>query len=781
MTSAENYWAIVRYLTHKKQPYAPGTTEHTKRAIRKAAACYVFRDGVLFYQRRRRDSGRLDELEVVVDERRRWEIFRRCHISQSGLHYSREITSSNVSSGYWWRGILSQISQFVKQCEVCRSGADKIRYLPEDLPTEPEISHGTVKRKKATAARPNQNNVEDSMGAQHIQRNEKHFTDQSCNQAELQRIVKQTSTGHSRVVLDQLNEQRIVNKFCDIALLIEGEEYRAHKSVLAANSKYFQDLFTEKGATSSQEAVVELAGFTKPSFLPLLDFCYTSCLTIEMLHLDDIVSVAEHLKMEEVISLCKQIQLEMEFKKASCDLRSSNSASKAHACASKQINLSTSKTASKKAFGKESALISQLFEPPIKARSKCSLVVGNHSHRVDEKGSVVVKDQERFGWRGSEDGDDLQAFDGEVCCVEMSDDEENVKTNVENQYEHKAPNPEVEVTLGMDCISANDYNCITGSLKGSGVTRPAKLKVHQKRLKRWKHLAIKSLTKIKDENIASFTCSECGESFQSAWSLQKHAEMHGKTKGFKCAICDKSFAYIHVLKLHMKYHQGVKDYRCELCGKEYFNASSLWYHKLTHSDELQYRCILCGKRFKTPSGYNRHKKKHHLSKEEKFRYNQCDTCGKVSCDCKQTRRAHCEDRPRISRTVEHICEHCNKIFNQIEDYRKHMTEHTGLKPFQCLTCGLSWADPRSLRHHIREHTGEKPYICSICLEPHIDARSLRLHMKKLHGNDVPKRIALKKEPLPLHKYSTHLTHDMFVPPRTDQKQEGDDSMNEITQ
>uniref|UniRef100_UPI00398E6E74 zinc finger and BTB domain-containing protein 11-like isoform X2 n=1 Tax=Pristiophorus japonicus TaxID=55135 RepID=UPI00398E6E74 len=729
-------------------------------------------------------------------------------------------------------GILSQITEFVKQCEVCRSGADKIRSLPEDLPPEPEISQGTIKMKNASAAGPNQNNLETSVGAQPIQR-DKHFTGQPCNQAELQRIVKQTSTGHSCVVLDKLNEQRIANKFCDIALLIEGEEYRAHKSVLAANSKYFQDLFTEKGATSSQEAVVELAGFTKPSFLPLLDFCYTSCLTIQMLHLDNVVSVAEHLKMEEVISLCKQIQLEMEVKKESCDDQSSKSASKAHACTSKQINLSTSKAANKKAFGKESALISQLFEPPIKAGDKSSVPGGNQSHSVDERGSVANNDQERFSWQGSENRDDLQAFDGEAYCGAMSDDE-NVKTNVENQYEHSASNPEVEVTLGMDCISANDYNCIPGILKGSGVTRPAKQKAYQKRLKRWKHLASKSLTEIKDENVDSFTCSECGESFQSAWSLQKHAEMHRKTKGFtcaicskefsytsslkthlkrhvpdrrrsssnsvkqklicttcgkqsrslyelemhelkhagdrphKCMICDKSFAYVHILKLHMKYHQGVKDYSCELCGKGYFNASSLWYHKLTHSDELQYCCILCGKRFKTPSGYNRHKKKHHFS-QEKFSYNQCDTCGKVFCDCKQTGRAHCEDRLRISRAVEHTCEHCDQIFHQIDDYRKHMTQHTGLKPFQCLTCGLSWADPRSLRHHIREHTGEKPYICSVCLDPHIDARSLRLHMKKFHGNAVPKRIALKKEPLPLHKYSTHLTHDMFASPGTDQK------------
>ncbi|XP_048413148.1 zinc finger and BTB domain-containing protein 11-like isoform X2 [Stegostoma tigrinum] len=635
-------------------------------------------------------------------------------------------------------GILSQISEFVKQCEVCRSGADKIHHLSEDQLVDSEIGLEIARRAKTAAAVANQTNLEDHVGVQHVEENEKHFRDIHSNKAELQRIVKQTSTGHSQVVLDQLNEQRNLNKFCDIALLIEGEEYRAHKSVLAANSKYFQDLFTEKGATSSQEAVVELAGFSKTSFLPLLDFCYTSCLIIEMLHLSDIVSVAEHLRMEEVINLCEQIRLEMEIKKETCDDRS-HSANKTHACASKRINLLTCNAANKNTCSKkEPALISQLFE----SRIKCSKVGGNQSHRVDERGSIVNKDQKRYTWRGSDNGNALQAFDSEVDCVAMSD-EKNVNSKVEKQCDHKASNPEVEVTLGVDSMTANDNNFITNNLKSSGVFKCVKQKAHEKQLKRWK----KPLTKMKDENIASFACTECGEAFQSAWNLQKHVEMHGRTKGFKCAICgkefsytsslkthlkrhvpdrrrsssgtmkhkqqrlicttcgklshsiyelemhelkhagskphkcmicEKSFAYIHILKLHMKYHQDAEDYHCEFCGKEYFNASSLWFHKLAHSDELQYCCVLCGKRFKTPSGYNQHKRKHNLS-EEKISYNQCHECGKVFCDCKQTSNTFCEDRPQISRTVEHICEHCNKIFNQIEDNHKHITQHTDQK------------------------------------------------------------------------------------------------------
>lgn len=72
--------------------------------------------------------------------------------------------------------------------------------------------------------------------------------------------VNQFLPKHSQTMLDKLNQQRLSNHFCDITLLIEGEEYRAHKAVLAACSEYFNELFFEKGAVSTHEAVVDLSG-----------------------------------------------------------------------------------------------------------------------------------------------------------------------------------------------------------------------------------------------------------------------------------------------------------------------------------------------------------------------------------------------------------------------------------------------------------------------------------------------------------------------------------------
>ncbi|XP_053563525.1 zinc finger and BTB domain-containing protein 11 isoform X2 [Bombina bombina] len=127
-------------------------------------------------------------------------------------------------------------------------------------------------------------------------------------------LVKQSSSKHGQTVLDQLNQQRFSNQFCDVTLLIEGEEYRAHKSVLAASSDYFRELFIEKGALSSHEAVVDLSGFFRSSFLPLLEFAYTSELSFDFCNMAEVAMLARHLFMHEVLEICESVHKQMESK-----------------------------------------------------------------------------------------------------------------------------------------------------------------------------------------------------------------------------------------------------------------------------------------------------------------------------------------------------------------------------------------------------------------------------------------------------------------------------------
>ncbi|MEE6470085.1 hypothetical protein FKM82_008853 [Ascaphus truei] len=312
MSSEESYVAILRYLTNEREPYAPGTEGNAKRKIRKAAACYVVRAGTLYYQRRQRDRERFSELEVVLQPERRKGLIQAAHIAAGGEHLPRQQTWQLLSHSYWWRGVLKQVKDYIKECSKCRERLDRSRSVidPTEMLEELGIevqSDGNETDDESSNSAPRAKPVPKSVKKKPVAKHELVFVDSNG-------IVKQSSSKHGQAVLVQLNQQRLCNQFCDVTLIIEGEEYKAHKSVLAANSEYFRELFIEKGAVSSHEAVVDLSGFVKSSFLPLLEFAYTSVLSFDFSSMAEVAMLARHLYMSEVLEICESVHKQMEAK-----------------------------------------------------------------------------------------------------------------------------------------------------------------------------------------------------------------------------------------------------------------------------------------------------------------------------------------------------------------------------------------------------------------------------------------------------------------------------------
>lgn len=311
--------AIIRYLTDEREPYAPGTPGNTKRKIRKAAACYVVRNGTLFYQRRLKGQNDFTELEVVLQDERRKELINEAHIMMGGEHLNQQLTWEVISQKYWWRGILKHVKDHIRECAHCQS-----KRGTDDGSGQRSFSR-PGRRKTAANSNEEEEEEEEEEGEENV-----FFTDSSQQQrskmakgtpkhelvfVDSKGVVNQFLSKHSQTMLDKLNEQRLNNQFCDITLLIEGEEYRAHKAVLAACSEYFNELFFEKGAASTHEAVVDLSGFTKASFLPLLDFAYTSTLAFNFCIMADIANLARHLLMTEVLQICESVHKQVEEQK----------------------------------------------------------------------------------------------------------------------------------------------------------------------------------------------------------------------------------------------------------------------------------------------------------------------------------------------------------------------------------------------------------------------------------------------------------------------------------
>ncbi|XP_020487245.2 zinc finger and BTB domain-containing protein 11 [Labrus bergylta] len=317
MSCEESYLAIIRYLTDEREPYAPGTSGNTKRKIRKAATCYVVRSGTLFYQRRLKGQNDFTELEVVLQDERRKDLINETHITEDGEHLNQQLTWDTISQKYWWRGILKNVKDHIRECVQCQS-----RRGVDDGSGIRLFSRPGRRKVNTNDEEGESEEEEEADDGLFVTDSSSHLRSKLAKMAKHELVfvdskgeVNQFLPKHSQTMLDKLNQQRLNNQFCDITLLIEGEEYRAHKAVLAACSEYFNELFFEKGAASTHEAVVDLSGFTKVSFLPLLDFAYTSMLTFNFCVMADIANLARHLLMNEVLQICESVHKQVEAQK----------------------------------------------------------------------------------------------------------------------------------------------------------------------------------------------------------------------------------------------------------------------------------------------------------------------------------------------------------------------------------------------------------------------------------------------------------------------------------
>ncbi|KAM4527174.1 zinc finger and BTB domain-containing protein 7C isoform 1-T4 [Odontesthes bonariensis] len=116
---------------------------------------------------------------------------------------------------------------------------------------------------------------------------------------------------HSSDVLCSLNEQRREGLLCDVILIVRDQEYRTHRSVLAACSQYFKKLFTvattDGGDPHHAAAVYEIDFVAPESLTAILEFAYTSTLTVTASNVKEILNAAQMLEIPCIINVCLEI------------------------------------------------------------------------------------------------------------------------------------------------------------------------------------------------------------------------------------------------------------------------------------------------------------------------------------------------------------------------------------------------------------------------------------------------------------------------------------------
>ncbi|KAG7230286.1 hypothetical protein INR49_024390, partial [Caranx melampygus] len=125
--------------------------------------------------------------------------------------------------------------------------------------------------------------------------------------------------GHFHHIFKQLNHQRLHAQLCDCVVVVGGQSFQAHGSILAACSSHFRALL------SSSEGADEIGGarvdrgegggpsvieldpevVTPEAFSTLLEMIYTSTLSLGASNVMDVLLAASHLHLNTVVKACK--------------------------------------------------------------------------------------------------------------------------------------------------------------------------------------------------------------------------------------------------------------------------------------------------------------------------------------------------------------------------------------------------------------------------------------------------------------------------------------------
>uniref|UniRef100_A0A1I8Q076 C2H2-type domain-containing protein n=1 Tax=Stomoxys calcitrans TaxID=35570 RepID=A0A1I8Q076_STOCA len=231
-------------------------------------------------------------------------------------------------------------------------------------------------------------------------------------------------------------------------------------------------------------------------------------------------------------------------------------------------------------------------------------------------------------------------------------------------------------------------------------------------------------------NPEYFKCKVCNKSWKSRLALSNHFKIH-KEKKYCCDICDRRFVEGHQLEAHKATHvpKSDKKFPCNECGKFYATALILYRHqKAVHLKIYSKICDICGQTLPDSSSFKIHMKKHAgISITEK-----CDDCG-ITVANKSALKLHKKEKHLNTEKTEHKCHICSKISPTLRALKKHIHEvHAMSYQFKCTLCSKEFKRADNFKDHMSRHTGTPMYCCPWCPKTFNSNGNMHQHRKKIH-------------------------------------------------
>ncbi|XP_078070357.1 uncharacterized protein LOC144494831 [Mustelus asterias] len=511
---------------------------------------------------------------------------------------------------------------------------------------------------------------------------------------------------HCKAVLQKLYEQRAMGLFCDIAVVVEGKTFYAHKNILSACSSYFYATLSK----NNQECTVVLDMVSLEGFSHLLEFFYTS--QVPGCHMKDFLSAAQSL------NVCVPVKFHME----NSGINGNGQRSGEEVCKVKnvlvkkqEVKLDLEDLELLKRMKEDNSV--QVMSPQCKADVNNELVV---SRKVHSACLAKIKTRLQTARLARAIASSRKSRHPKTRLIHVNGRKEKQETvaksencKVPCQWTNVPAVPEiVNIPLEERDNSTRNSNNVLPSLnvECSLATHCSRPKRSRRKPRKDSALITGGLSGDGGDILERkrVRCEGCKKLLVYTRYLS-HQVSTGE-ESFRCDVCEKLFSYSCQLSQHQKTHHSKKLYQCDQCGKQLKSMEKLRDHVAYHGDARPHQCSLCDKAYKVKNDLTQHIRVKHIEASK--------------------------GKPPLVQ----LCEFCGQA---VKHYKSHKIFCSGIKKFQCKFCLQAFYRLSELKRHTWTHTGELPYQCRVCGKRCRHPSNLKKHIRTVHKEEI--RVQIDKE------------------------------------
>lgn len=196
---------------------------------------------------------------------------------------------------------------------------------------------------------------------------------------------------------------------------------------------------------------------------------------------------------------------------------------------------------------------------------------------------------------------------------------------------------------------------------------------------------------------------------------------------WECFACHKTYKSVKTVRKHSKTCQKLQRGQSKVANKH-----------LEQHNGMKFLCNICGKCLSNRNNLTKHHKTVHL-KEKNY---PCPTCEK-RYDSSYRLRIHQNSHTGIR---PYSCTLCTLTFLRTSALSRHKkTVHKQGELYECNICFRKFNVAYNMRAHMVTHTGIKPHVCQFCKTDFTRKYKLVSHLLEVHGYSPPNESI--KEPL----------------------------------